>query len=106
MEYVVTSRGAYVYNRSGILNPEFPYTLEEYIRLLNEAREKSRKQDQVRARSLLNEFIRQMDLYNEAGGEQKISFRREETVPAIPDALYLSPEQFAATCSASRIIAV
>ncbi|MFA7255592.1 MAG: hypothetical protein WC133_05805, partial [Candidatus Omnitrophota bacterium] len=97
IEYVVTPEGSCAYNSQGLVNGGDLYSLEEYLRRLNETLREEKDKDLTGVRSLLNEFIQQMDLYNEADEKERSSFRKEDIQPATPDAPHLNPEQFAAS---------
>ncbi len=83
VEYVITEDGAYAYNEKGIQNAGQKLSLEEVANLIEESRELARQkegEDQVTARSDLNEFIREMDLYNQTLIENRETFRRGNPV--------------------------
>ncbi|MBI3313280.1 MAG: hypothetical protein HYZ83_03515, partial [Candidatus Omnitrophica bacterium] len=80
-EYVLTRNGVYAYNNEGLLNEGNSISYLDYLTKLQEALSGNAARDEVQARVLLNEFIRQMDLYNEAPEGMKSSFRRSAPAP-------------------------
>lgn len=79
VEYVMTASGAVAYNKQGIQNPDESLSLKEVSKLIEAARETARQNaeaDQIAARSNLNTFIREMDLYNQLPDENRETFRR------------------------------
>ncbi len=79
VEYVITSGGTYAYNENGIQNSGQTWSLEETAKLIGAAREAARKnsgEEQTAARSELNQFIREMDIYNQTSQENRETFRR------------------------------
>ncbi len=71
-EYVITRNGVYAYNKEGILNNGDPYSYGDYIDQLNQAVQVSKgEEDQVQARSDLNQFIKDQDQYNLAPQSEK-----------------------------------
>ncbi len=77
-EYVVSPAGIYAYNHDGIKNSNKPfsygYLSDEISRTLERAR-LSGTANEMLAREKLNEFIRQMDLLNQAAADERVLFR-------------------------------
>lgn len=74
-EYVLTKNGAYSYNHDGIRNEGKPYSADEYFESLNQSIQEAQKKDQTDTRTLLNEFIKQADVYNETSWKEIELFR-------------------------------
>jgi hypothetical protein len=88
-EYVLTANGAYGYDASGALNAGQPYSLEQFLAELNEARRGGEK-NSTEARARLNKFISQMDLLNE-GLVSKEFFRAADVLDFTDDFNRTSP---------------
>ncbi len=75
-EYIVTGEGVYVYNSDGLIVGKDAFSLDDYLGHLHAAVQAEQESNQVRARSLLNRFIKEMDLYNAAEKTERTVFRQ------------------------------
>ncbi|MBI3999398.1 MAG: hypothetical protein HY351_02180, partial [Candidatus Omnitrophica bacterium] len=81
-EYVLTKEKVIAYNQDGI---QSELTYSDYLALLQDAQTTREEEDSVNARSFLNAFIHQMDLYNQSKNTSREVFRQAVTDPAFQE---------------------